>query len=67
MVVEELTNPVEEYQEVGVREGVPMCISRPLHCLVQPDTYVWYMWVRRREGGRRILIFGEDVYLCDVL
>ena len=51
VVVEELTNPVEEDQEVGMGEGVPMCISRPLHCLVQPDTHVWYMWVRRREGG----------------
>jgi len=67
VVVEELTNPVEEDQEVGVREGVPICISCSLHCLVQPDTHVWYMWVRRREGGRRILIFGEDMCLCDVL
>ena len=38
MIVEELTNPVEEYQEVGVGEGIPLCIPRPLHCLVQPDT-----------------------------
>ena len=43
VVVEELTNPVEEDQEVGVGERVPMYISRPLHCLVQPDTYVWCM------------------------
>ena len=43
VVVKELTNPVEEDQEVGVGERVPMYISRPLHCLVQPDTYVWCM------------------------
>ena len=43
VVVKELTNPVEEDQEVGVGERVPMCISRSLHCLVQPDTYVWCM------------------------
>ena len=41
VIVEELTNPVEEYQEVGVGEGIPLCIPRPLHCLVQPDTHIW--------------------------
>ena len=41
VIVEELTNPVEEYQEVGVGEGIPLCIPCPLHCLVQPDTHIW--------------------------
>ena len=53
MIVEELTNPVEEYQEVGVGEGIPLCIPRPLHCLVQPDTHIWCVCVRRsgEKGG----------------
>ena len=53
VIVEELTNPVEEYQEVGVREGIPLCIPRPLHCLVQPDTHIWCVCVRRsgEKGG----------------
>ena len=29
--------------------------------------YSRLMYVGKEEGGRRILIFGEDVYLCDVL
>lgn len=40
MVVEELADSVEEHQEVGVGEGVPTCVSCPLHCLVQPDTHI---------------------------
>ena len=53
VIVEELTNPVEEYQEVGVGEGIPLCIPRPLHCLVQPDTHIWCVCVRRsgEKGG----------------
>ena len=45
VIVEELTNPVEEYQEVGVGEGIPLCIPRPLHCQVQPDTHIWCVCV----------------------
>ena len=55
VIVEELTNPVEEYQEVGVGEGIPLCIPRPLHCLVQPDTHIWCVCVCEEkwgEGGR---------------
>ena len=53
VIVEELTNPVEEHQEVGVGEGIPLCIPRPLHCLVQPDTHIWCVCVRRsgEKGG----------------
>ena len=53
VIVEELTNPVEEYQEVGVGKGIPLCIPRPLHCLVQPDTHIWCVCVRRsgEKGG----------------
>ena len=53
VIVEELTNPVEEYQEVGVGEGIPLCIPRPLHCLVQPDTHIWCVCEEKwGEGGR---------------
>lgn len=38
---EQLTDAVEECEEVGVLDTVAFTVPYPLHCLVQPYTDVW--------------------------
>ncbi len=45
VVVEELTDPVEEEDEVGIGDRLPMPIPQTFHRLVQPDTHVWSVLV----------------------
>ena len=40
VIVKELTDSVEEYHQMSVRDWFSVSITDTLHCLVQPDTYV---------------------------